>query len=150
MRRINKKVFKQKAAFKPETLSSDKLKFWQKFDRAKVFKLLTGNPNRAPDYHEYLQCYWHQPAPPVVIAPAPAPAPLILPQVQPNMGRAFPPAPARPQPRTSRTKKNYGPPTMVTWSIATAGTSTPTRGRSASPAPCGLPDSKGPLLLDRQ
>ena len=101
LRRIAKQVFKWNAAFKPETLSSDEHRFWQKFDKAGVFKLLTGNPNQAPDYHKYLQCYWRQPALPVVIQPAlpivaPARVPLpqpVIPQLQPNVGPAFPPAP---------------------------------------------------------
>ena len=141
LRRIAKKVFKLNAAFKPATLSSDELRLWQRFDKAEVFELLTGNPNRAPDYHEYLQCPWQTQAPPVVIAPAPvpvqgpAPAPLpqlVLPQLQPNVG---PPASAQPPTRTSRPRKDYGPPNVVTRSKTPAGPSTSARGRPTSPVP---------------
>ena len=148
-------------AFKPETLSSDELRLWQKFDKAKVFELLTQNPSRAPDYHEYLQCYWHQQAPPVIIAPAPVPAPapalapaplppLILPQVQPNVGPAASSSAAsgEDKPVKSRlctTSRGHSVENQC-WTTYASQRSVCLSGTRSG----RIPDSKGPLRLDRR
>ena len=75
LRSIAKKVFRNNADFKPETLTSEELQFWRRFDKSEVFELLTGRAHHAPDFHEYIQCYWPRtPGPIFVYNPADFPA----------------------------------------------------------------------------